>query len=76
MVVSSEFGFNFKWPLTLENDLKNFAYTKTNDFLARPHGCGILLPGSGIEPTPPAVEVQSLNHGTTREVPKVSDFLK
>ena len=24
---------------------------------------------TGIEPTPPAVEVQSLNYGTTKEVP-------
>ena len=31
----------------------------------------ILVPQSGIEPMPPAVEVQSLNHCTTREV---SDF--
>ena len=26
------------------------------------------LPQSGIEPTPPAVEIQNLNHWTTREV--------
>ena len=31
--------------------------------------CGILVPRSGIEPTPPAWEVQSLNHWTAREVP-------
>ena len=33
--------------------------------------CGILLivPLPGIEPTPPAVEAQSLNHWTAREVP-------
>ena len=30
--------------------------------------CGILVPWPGIEPTPPAVEVQSLNHWTTKEV--------
>ena len=31
--------------------------------------CGILVPGPGIEPVPPTVEAQSLNHWTTREVP-------
>ena len=31
--------------------------------------CGILVPRPGIEPAPPAVEVQSLNHWTAREVP-------
>ena len=30
--------------------------------------CGILVPPPGIEPTPPAVEVQSLNYWTTVEV--------
>ena len=29
---------------------------------------GILVPGSGIEPTPPAVEERSLKQWTTREV--------
>ena len=29
---------------------------------------GILVPWPGIKPTPPAVEAQSLNHWTTREV--------
>ena len=29
----------------------------------------ILAPQPGIKPTPPAVEAQSLNHWTTREVP-------
>ena len=33
--------------------------------------CGILVPRPGIEPTPPALEVWSLNHWTTREVPNV-----
>ena len=32
--------------------------------------CGILVPQPGIEPVPPAVEAQSLNHQTTREVPR------
>lgn len=32
---------------------------------------GILAPRSGIEPVPPALEAQSLNHWTTTEVPPV-----
>ena len=35
---------------------------------------GILVPQPGIEPVPPAVEVQSLNHWTTREVPHYCFF--
>ena len=31
--------------------------------------CGILVPQLGIELMPPAVEAQSLNHQTSREVP-------
>ena len=30
--------------------------------------CGILVPGLGIEPAPPAVKTRSLNHWTIREV--------
>ena len=30
--------------------------------------CGILVPQPGIKPTPPAMEVQSLNYWTAREV--------
>ena len=30
--------------------------------------CGILVPGPGIKPTPPAVEVRSLNHRAIWEV--------
>ena len=32
--------------------------------------CGILVPRPGVQPAPPAVEAWSLNHWTTREVPK------
>ena len=31
--------------------------------------CGILVPRPGIKPVPPAVEVWSLHHWTSREVP-------
>ena len=37
--------------------------------------CGILVPQPGIEPSPLALEVQSLNHQTTREDPEIY-FLK
>ena len=33
--------------------------------------CGILVPWPGIEPVAPAVEAQSPNHWTAREVPRV-----
>ena len=41
-------------------------------FFFWPHlaACGILVPG--FEPVPPAVEVQILNHWTTREVPQTT----
>ena len=40
-------------------------------FLATPPGaaCGTLVPRPGIKRMPPAVEAQSLNHWTAREVP-------
>ena len=38
----------------------------------------MLVPGAGIEPLPPTVEAQRLNHSTAREIPKlvfhVADF--
>ena len=36
---------------------------------------GILVPQSGIEPTPPAVEAWSLNHWTPRKVPRYNLML-
>ena len=36
--------------------------------------CGIVVPRPGIEPTPLAVEAQSLNHWTAREVPDLHSF--
>lgn len=43
----------------------------------RLHGvaCGILVPQLGIEHVPPAMEAQSLNHWTSREVPVLCSFL-
>ena len=37
--------------------------------------CGILAPRPGIKPVPPALEMQSLNHSTTKEGPFFSFFL-
>ena len=37
--------------------------------------CGILVPQLRIKPAPPALEAQSLNHWTTREVP-ITSILK
>ena len=39
-------------------------------FWSRHAVCGILLPPPGIKPRPSAMDVQSLNHWTTREFPK------
>lgn len=39
-------------------------------------GCGILVPQLGTEPTPPAVETQSLNPRTTMEVPLLTYYLE
>ena len=34
------------------------------------------LPGPGIEPIPPEVETQCLNHRTTKEVLKLTTFIE
>ena len=46
-------------------------------FFFVPHraACRILVPWPGIEPVPAAVEAQSRNHWTTREVPQVCLFV-
>ena len=36
--------------------------------------CGILVPWPGIKPVPPAMEAQSLNHWTDREVPLMQSW--
>ena len=41
-----------------------------------PWHMGILVPRPGVEPLPPAVEAQSLNHWTAREVPGKTRFIK
>ena len=44
--------------------------TRGTFFFPRHVVCGILVPRQGIEPMPPALEARSLNHWTTREVPR------
>ena len=39
-------------------------------FWPRHAACGIFVPRPGIKPVPPALEVRSLNHWTSREVPR------
>lgn len=36
--------------------------------------CGILVPQPGVKPMSPILEAWSLNHGTAREVPPLSDY--
>ena len=36
--------------------------------------CRIFIPGPGIEPGTPAVEAQSLNRWTSREIPRIFHF--
>ena len=43
-----------------------------NGFWSHCTTCGILVPRAGIKPMPPAVEAQSLNHWTARDVPVIS----
>ena len=42
------------------------------NFWPHPAACGILVPLPGIQPTPPALAVQSLNHWTTKEAPHLN----
>ena len=48
---------------------KIFLFNFNFNFWLHCAACGILVPQPGIEPVPPALEVQSLNHWTAREVP-------
>ena len=44
-------------------------------FFGHTAACGILAPGPGIKPRPPALEVQSLNPWTAREVPTTTFWM-
>jgi len=41
-------------------------------FVFGPVACGILVPCPGIEPMPPALDAQNLNHWIAREVSAIS----
>ena len=62
-----------KW-ITLMKRTSNIPWfpDERSFFLARCETCEILVPLPGIEPAPPTVKVHSVNHWTTREVPKDS----
>ena len=45
---------------------KNLYVLFKKNFLATPHGLGILVPQPEMEPMPSAVKAQSPNHWTTR----------
>ena len=54
---------------------ERFALFLLNSFFSLAElACGILVPRSRIEPVPPALELWSLNHGITREVPSLLFF--
>ena len=60
------------------DDTNLFFFFKNLKFLCFwPHftACGILVPWPEIEPIPPALEAQSLNHWTAREVPNLLSSL-
>ena len=52
-------------PILISNFKKNIGLLF---FCLCPRACGSLVPGPQIEPSPPAVEVWSLNHWITREI--------
>ena len=45
------------------------------NFWPHPEACGILVARPGIELVPPALEAQSLNHWTARDVPVIISYL-
>ena len=52
--------------------LSDYFFSSSSFFLTlspHPAACEILVPGSGIEPAPSALETQSLKHRATGEVP-------
>ena len=55
-------------PEVRQVDSENRLFYVLISFWPCPVACGILVPLPRIEPMPPALEAQSLNHWTTREV--------
>ena len=65
-------------PLTgffLKLTVSGFLLLEGCKFFLVPASCGILVPGPGIEPVAPAVDVPSLNHRTARGVPAELPFV-
>ena len=56
--------------LTLQAD-SSLIQGKPYTFLDVPQACGILVPWLGVGPRPPALEAQSANHWTNRDVPSL-----
>ena len=52
-----------------QSHFTNSSFFVTGVFQPHHQACGILVPWPGMEPAPPALELQSLNHWPTREVP-------
>ena len=50
---------------------KIFLFNFNFNFWLHCAACGILVPQPGIEPVPPALEVQSLNYRSAKEVPSL-----
>ena len=66
--------FPEKYSAVLSSSLSNSIFSWLNAVFCGvfwPHctACGILVPRADIEPEPPALEAQSLNHWTAREIP-------
>ena len=64
---TQDFPFIFGWEQCLK---KKIVVLLRISFVCLPHhiACRILVPWSGMNPCPPTVKVQSLNHWTAREV--------
>ena len=60
----------FRWNLVRACHLLSFFFCLWPCHMA----CRVLVSPTGIEAVPPAVEAQSLNHWTTREVPAIYFF--
>ena len=61
--------------LTIHHDLENYLYhINFFFFLAMLYAFRILVPQSGMEPRPPAVEAPSPNHWTAKEFPHIKFF--
>ena len=65
------------WLSSLDKSFSSFSLIKKKNFIFWPQhvACGVLVPQLQIEPVSPALEAQSVNHWTSREVPSYFLFL-